>query len=210
MVKDPIINARASGVMTRTSTAGQQEVQFMKVHTIGIAAQIRDISPGTCFAFRREGTTYLAVLLQEKEMATVLWPRHPGGQLPLGQFAIDDKFATESLWVLPDLVAAPPPIGLTPVQFPSAYKNQLGSLVLAGSDVLVTVPGRGATAAWLRLGTGELVYQLPSVFVWFDRWSIMQPGPDGVLQKICTIPEAAPPPAMRSSDEMLERALQNA
>jgi hypothetical protein len=178
----------------------------MKIHSIGIAAQIKDIKPGDCFAFRREGTTYLAILTQEKTIATALWPKHPGGQLPLGQFSINDELWNDSLWILPEPIATPPPGWLAAVQFPSTYKDQLGSMVLAGSDTLVTVPYANERVAWLRLATGELIYQLPSVFLWFDRWSIMLPGPDGDLHTICTIPEPRPKGPMRISDEVIARA----
>jgi hypothetical protein len=146
----------------------------MKVRSSGIAARIKDVPPGTCFAFRREGTTYLAIRLREKKTATALWPAHPGGKLPLGQFPVD--------------AVATPQLGLSEVRYPESYRQQLGSLVLAGADSMVTVPYRDEAVAWVRLSTGELALPHPSAFVWFERWSIVLPGPDGSLQTICTIP----------------------
>jgi hypothetical protein len=159
----------------------------MKVHSSGIAAHIKDVPPGTCFAFHREGTTYLAIRLREQKTATALWPVHPGGKLPLGQFSVDDDLWTQSLWVLPNAVATPQ-LGLSEVRYHESYRQQLGSLVLAGEDSMVTVPYRDEAVAWVRLSTGELALPHPSAFVWFERWSIVLPGPDGSLQTICIIP----------------------
>jgi len=114
------------------------------------------------------------------------------------------------------LISSPPSsarIGLTPVQFPSAYKNQLGFPFVPrrfGRPGDRSGQGRDSCVAEARHRRAGLT-SYPSVFVWFDRWSIMQPGTDGVLPKnLHTYRKRPPPPAMRSSDEMLERALQNA
>jgi hypothetical protein len=159
----------------------------MRTHAIGAAVDINTVPEGELFAFRRRDESYLAMRTTSRNTIAILWPHHLTLPNQTGLFNTA-ALAEYPMWILSNAVAVPN-AGLSQLRDKFEYRQNQGSLILAGERMLATVHYKDGDVAWLDLSTGELVYDLPTEFIWFPEWSVRLADADGRHEVVlATIP----------------------